>query len=70
VVQQGRHINANLVIVARAHSDDEVQHLYKLGATNVIMAENQIGRAMITDIPRGPSPEVAAPALPPAPQPA
>jgi CPA2 family monovalent cation:H+ antiporter-2 len=50
-VQQGRALNAELVIVARAHSDEEVAHLYKLGATDVIMAENEIGRAMIADIP-------------------
>jgi len=50
-VQQGRALNAELVIVARAHSDEEVAHLYKLGATDVIMAENEIGKAMIADIP-------------------
>jgi CPA2 family monovalent cation:H+ antiporter-2 len=51
VVQQGRALNAGLKIVARAHSDAEVEHLYKHGATDVIMAENEIGKAMIADIP-------------------
>ncbi len=54
VVQQGRALNPTLVIVARAHSDEEVAHLYKHGATDVIMAENEIGKAMIADIPLRP----------------
>jgi CPA2 family monovalent cation:H+ antiporter-2 len=51
VVLQGRQLNATLAIIARAHSDAEVEHLYKHGATDVIMAENEIGKAMIADIP-------------------
>jgi monovalent cation:H+ antiporter-2, CPA2 family len=50
VVQQGRRLNATLAIVARAHSDDEVRHLYKHGATDVVMAENEIGKAMMAHI--------------------
>jgi len=37
VVQQGRQINPALAIIARAHSDAEVEHLKKHGATDVIM---------------------------------
>ena len=51
VVQQGRQLNPELKIVARAHSDAEVEHLYKHGATLVIMAEHEIAKAMIAGIP-------------------
>jgi CPA2 family monovalent cation:H+ antiporter-2 len=51
VVLQGRQLNANLRIVARAHSDEEVAHLIKHGATTVVMAEHEIAKAMIADIP-------------------
>ena len=51
VVQQGRALNAGLKIVARAHSDAEVEHLMKHGATEVVMAEHEIAKAMIADIP-------------------
>ena len=51
VVQQGRALHAGLKIVARAHSDAEVEHLMKHGATEVVMAEHEIAKAMIADIP-------------------
>ena len=38
-------------IIARAHSDAEVEHLSKHGATNVVMGEHEIAKAMIADIP-------------------
>jgi CPA2 family monovalent cation:H+ antiporter-2 len=50
VVQQARAINATLPIIARAHSEEEVLHLKKHGATTVIMGEEQIARAMIEDV--------------------
>jgi monovalent cation:H+ antiporter-2, CPA2 family len=50
-VQQGRQLNPTLKIVARAHSDDEVAHLLKHGATEVVMAEHEIAKAMIGDVP-------------------
>jgi monovalent cation:H+ antiporter-2, CPA2 family len=50
-VQQGRQLNPALKIVARAHSDDEVAHLLKHGATEVVMAEHEIAKAMIADVP-------------------
>ena len=55
VVQQGRQLNAGLAIIARAHSDAEVEHLTKHGATKVIMAEHEIAKAMIADIPPAPA---------------
>jgi CPA2 family monovalent cation:H+ antiporter-2 len=58
VVEQAREENPNLVIVARAHSDAEVEHLAKLGANEVIMGEREIARGMAA--------YVAAPAATPA----
>jgi CPA2 family monovalent cation:H+ antiporter-2 len=50
VVEQARLANPHLLIVARAHSDEEVEHLKKHGATTVIMGEFEIARAMIEDV--------------------
>ncbi|MGE3150084.1 MAG: YbaL family putative K(+) efflux transporter [Pseudorhodoplanes sp.] len=52
VVQQARAINPNLSIIARAHSNDEVEHLRRLGANIVIMGEHEIAKTMIADIPQ------------------
>jgi K+:H+ antiporter len=49
VVEQARAINGALRIIARAHSDEEVEHLRKHGATTVIMGEHLIAHAMIAD---------------------
>jgi CPA2 family monovalent cation:H+ antiporter-2 len=50
VVQQARDINSGLLIVARAHSDAEIEHLKKHGATLVIMGEHEIAKAMIATL--------------------
>ncbi|MGD9767217.1 MAG: YbaL family putative K(+) efflux transporter [Pseudolabrys sp.] len=55
VVQQARQINPGLTIIARAHSDEEIEHLRKHGASAVVMGENEIARAMLRLIPT-PSP--------------
>lgn len=47
IVQQARELNPSLVIVARAHSEAEAEHLKSLGATSVILAEDETGRAMV-----------------------
>jgi CPA2 family monovalent cation:H+ antiporter-2 len=47
VVEQARALNAALPIIARAHSEEEVEHLKRHGATSVIMGENLIADAMI-----------------------
>ncbi len=49
VVQQARAANPELQIVARAHSDAEVDHLTSLGANIVIMGEREIALAMIEE---------------------
>jgi CPA2 family monovalent cation:H+ antiporter-2 len=50
VVEQARGANPDLLIIARAHSDEEVEHLKKHGASTVIMGEFEIARAMIEDV--------------------
>jgi CPA2 family monovalent cation:H+ antiporter-2 len=50
VVQQARAINAALPIIARAHSEAEIEHLLKHGASLVVMGEHEIAKAMIENI--------------------
>jgi CPA2 family monovalent cation:H+ antiporter-2 len=52
VVQQARNINPGLIIIARSHSEEENQHLLKHGASQVIMGEHEIAKAMLSAIPR------------------
>ena len=47
IVQQSRALNPQLQIVARAHSNDEVDYLTKLSADAVIMGEREIARGML-----------------------
>ena len=51
VVDQARKLCPGLTIVARAHSEDEIKHLMKHGASSVVMGEHEIGKAMIGGIP-------------------
>jgi len=54
-VAQARAINPGLPIVARAHSEEEVQYLLKHGATSVVMGEHEIARAMLGLVPPRPA---------------
>jgi len=45
--EQARALNPAIRIIARAHSDAEVDHLQKLGADIIIMGEREIARAMV-----------------------
>ena len=51
VVAQARQIAPDLPIIARAHSEEEVAHLTKHGATLVVMGEHEIAKAMVASLP-------------------
>lgn len=51
-VEQARKQNPKLLIVARAHSDEEETHLKSLGADVVILGEREIGLGMVDVINR------------------
>lgn len=51
VVQQARAISPTLPIIARAHSEAEIEHLAKHGANLVVMGEHEIAKAMIGHLP-------------------
>jgi CPA2 family monovalent cation:H+ antiporter-2 len=46
-VEHSRKLNLKLMIVARAHSDEEVGYLREMGANEVIMGEREIGLGML-----------------------
>jgi CPA2 family monovalent cation:H+ antiporter-2 len=50
IVQQSRALNPGLHIVARAHSNDEVEYLARLSADAVIMGEREIARGMLENV--------------------
>ncbi|QDM00209.1 Kef family K(+) transporter [Rhodopseudomonas palustris] len=50
IVGKARAVNPGLLIVARAHSAEEVAHLKSNGANLVIMGEDEIARAMIAKL--------------------
>jgi CPA2 family monovalent cation:H+ antiporter-2 len=50
VVQQARAINPGLRIIARAHSQAEILHLMKHGASHVVMGEYEIAVAMASRV--------------------
>jgi CPA2 family monovalent cation:H+ antiporter-2 len=52
VVEQGRKLNPALAIIARAHSEVEIEHFKRHGATAVVMSEHEIAKAMLADIPQ------------------
>ena len=47
VVEQARAANPGLPIIARAHSDAEVQHLQRLGASSTILGERELALEML-----------------------
>jgi K+:H+ antiporter len=50
VVQQARAINPGLRIIARAHSEAEILHLMKHGASLVVMGEHEMAMAMANHV--------------------
>ncbi|MBX3503264.1 MAG: Kef family K(+) transporter [Alphaproteobacteria bacterium] len=53
IVEQARSANPSLEIIARAHSDAEVEYLDRLGANTVIMGEREIARSIVEVITAG-----------------
>jgi monovalent cation:H+ antiporter-2, CPA2 family len=52
LIEQARVANPDLEIIARAHSDEEVDHLTKVGANLIIMGEREIARGITEHIAR------------------
>lgn len=46
-IEQARTVNPGLLIIARAHSDEETAYLKRLGADQVVMGEREIGLGML-----------------------
>lgn len=46
VFERARALNPSIRVIARAHSDAEVEHLGKLGVTEVVMGEREIATRM------------------------
>jgi CPA2 family monovalent cation:H+ antiporter-2 len=47
IAEQARAANPQITIVARAHSDEEVEHLLRHGADTTIMGEREIAHRML-----------------------
>jgi CPA2 family monovalent cation:H+ antiporter-2 len=47
IAEQARKANPKIEIIARAHYDDEIEHLMKHGADHVIMGEREIAAGMV-----------------------
>jgi K+:H+ antiporter len=50
VVQQAHAINPQLPIIARAHSEEEIDYLRRHGASLVVMGEHEIAKAMLDNV--------------------
>jgi CPA2 family monovalent cation:H+ antiporter-2 len=50
VVQQAHAINPKLPIIARAHSEEEIDYLNRHGASLVVMGEHEIAKAMLDKV--------------------
>ena len=50
IILRARTANPDIYVIARAHSDDEVEHLKKLGADTVIMGEREIARGIVEEV--------------------
>jgi monovalent cation:H+ antiporter-2, CPA2 family len=47
IVERAKAVNERLLVIARAHSDAEIEHLTRLGADTVIMGEREIANGML-----------------------
>ena len=48
IAQKARFRRPDIRIIARAHSDDEVAHLSRLGADDIVMGERELAARMLT----------------------
>lgn len=53
IVLRARGANPKINVIARAHSDAEVEHLKGLGADTVIMGEREIARGIVEEVMEG-----------------
>ncbi|WP_027143061.1 cation:proton antiporter [Mesorhizobium sp. WSM3626] len=60
IMLRARAANPNINVIARAHSDAEVEHLKGLGADTVIMGEREIARGIVEEV-LGHEPRVSEP---------
>ncbi|TAJ72355.1 MAG: Kef family K(+) transporter [Phenylobacterium sp.] len=65
VTEEARRVNPDLRIIARAHSDAEVEHLRKHGCDLAISGERELAAAMLAQL--RPAKEELPPLVPPAP---
>jgi CPA2 family monovalent cation:H+ antiporter-2 len=69
IIEKARQANPQIEIVARAHSEEEVDHLTRHGAQVAIMGEREIARSMLGVVgAESALPQVAAPSTVVAPQ--
>ncbi len=68
IAEQAREANPKIEIIARAHYDDEIEHLVQHGADHVIMGEREIAAGMLkyalgkdTGLPEEPSEPSSSP---------
>ncbi|MET0249602.1 MAG: NAD-binding protein, partial [Sphingobium sp.] len=47
IYERARRLNLRVSVIARAHSDAEVQHLEKLGVPHVVMGERELAARML-----------------------
>jgi len=60
IAMRARSANPALKIIARAHSDAEVDHLKGLGADTVIMGEREIAKGIVSEVLKDTADELAA----------
>jgi monovalent cation:H+ antiporter-2, CPA2 family len=48
ITERAREMNPTISVIARAHSDEEIEHLRRHGADHVVMGEREIASRMLT----------------------